>query len=45
MLTLGAGWLLVTWFPALGLGYLWLFERLAQWLGATVTPGPVLIEV
>jgi len=35
-LTLGAGWLLVSWFPALGAGYLWLFERLAELLGATV---------
>jgi hypothetical protein len=44
-LTLGAGWLLVSGFPALGAGYLWLFERLAELLGATVEPGPVLINV
>lgn len=44
-LTLGAGWLLVTWFPALGAGYLWLFERLAQLMGATVVPGPGFFDV
>jgi hypothetical protein len=44
-LTVGAGWLLVSWFPALGAGYLWLFERLAELMGATVEPGPGLVDV
>lgn len=38
-LTLAGSWLVVASAPWLGTGYLWLFERLAQVIGAGVVPG------